>query len=85
MHQIFRGYIYAVVKRFSDQTFSAIFTSTVFAAVHMHVLHLAPLFALAMCFTLAYEITGCLWIPIAMHAIFNTVNVSVILNFPDLM
>ena len=82
---LFRGYIYPVVKRFSDRSFSAIFTSTVFAVVHLNVLSLAPLWALAMCFTIAYEITGCLWIPIMMHAIFNTVNVTLILTFPDLL
>lgn len=82
---LFRGYFYPVVKRYTDRSFSALFTSTVFAVVHMNVLSLAPLLALAVCFTVAYEVTGCLWVPIAMHAIFNTVNVVLILTFPDLL
>ena len=82
---LFRGYFYPVVKRFTDRSFSAIFTSAVFAVIHMNVLSLAPLWALAICFTIAYEVTGCLWVPIAMHAIFNSVNVTLILTFPDLL
>ena len=81
----FRGYFYPVVKRFTDRSFSALFTSTIFAVIHMNVLSFAPLWALAICFTVAYEVTGCLWVPIAMHAIFNTVNVTLILTFPDLL
>ncbi len=81
---LFRGYIYPVIKRFSDHFFAAVFTSLIFAVVHMNVPTLAPLWALAMCFTLAYELTGCLWVPIGMHAIFNAINVSLILSAPHL-
>jgi membrane protease YdiL (CAAX protease family) len=32
-----------------------------------------------MTLTLAYELTGCLLVPIAMHAIFNTTQIAVML------
>ncbi len=82
---LFRGYFYPVIKRFTDRSFSALFTSAVFAVVHMNVLSMGPLLGLALCFTIAYEVTGCLWVPIAMHAIFNTVNVTLIMTYPDLL
>jgi len=76
---LFRGYVYATVKRFTDRSFSAVFTSTVFAVMHLNVLSLAPLWVLALCLTIAYEMTGCIWVPIAMHAIFNSVSMAVLL------
>ncbi|MEM7148149.1 MAG: CPBP family intramembrane glutamic endopeptidase, partial [Verrucomicrobiota bacterium] len=78
---IFRGYFYPVVKRYSDRFFSAVVTSLAFAVVHMNLLSMAPLFVLAMAFTIAYELTGCLWVPIVMHALFNAAQVAMILFF----
>jgi membrane protease YdiL (CAAX protease family) len=72
---LFRGFIYAVTKRVTDRWFSACFTSLMFALVHHHVGSIVPLFVLAMGFTIAYEATGCLLVPIFMHAIFNGLNI----------
>ncbi len=77
---IFRGFLYGVTKRFSDRWFAAIFTSLVFACVHNHVGSAVPLFTLAMGLSIAYEITGCLLVPIAMHSLFNAFNL-VLLTF----
>ena len=52
-------------------TFAAIFTSLIFACVHRYVGGLVPLFVLSMGFAVAYEMTGCLLVPIIMHAFFN--------------
>lgn len=79
---IFRGVIYTSLKRYSDRFFAAIITSSMFAVVHGTVPGLLPLFALAILLTVAYEITGCLWVPMAMHAIFNGINTYFILNHP---
>jgi membrane protease YdiL (CAAX protease family) len=68
---IFRGFVYAVVKRYSERFFAAIISSAVFAIAHYDIPALAPLFALGMCLTVAYELSGCLWVPITIHAIFN--------------
>lgn len=75
---IFRGFIYGVVKSFSDRWFAAIFTSLVFAGVHQHVGSLPALFVLAMGFALAYEATGCLLVPMFMHALFNALNLAML-------
>ena len=42
--------------------------------VHGNVPALAGLIVLAAMFTIAYEITGCLWVPILMHAMFNSLQ-----------
>lgn len=70
----FRGFLYGVVKRFTDRWFAAVFSALVFAAVHQHVGSLVPLFLLAIGFALAYERTGCLLVPVFMHALFNAGN-----------
>ncbi len=75
---IFRGFIYGVVKSFSDRWFAAIFTSLVFACVHQHIGSLPALFVLAMGFSMAYEATGCLLVPMCMHALFNALNLALI-------
>lgn len=73
---IFRGFLYGVVKRFTDRWFSTFFTALFFAAVHQHVGGLFPLFVLAIGLAIAYEATGCLLVPIFMHAIFNGFNIG---------
>lgn len=75
---IFRGFFYGVVKSFSDRWFAAIFTSLIFAGVHQHVGSLPALFVLAMGFALAYEATGCLLVPMCMHALFNALNLAIL-------
>ncbi len=76
---IFRGFLYGVTKRFSDRWFAAIFTSLLFACVHGHIGSAVPLFTLAMGFSIAYEVTGCLLVPIAMHALFNAFNLAMLI------
>lgn len=68
---VFRGFLYGVTKRFTDRWFAAILTSLIFACVHRYVGGLVPLFVLAMGFAVAYELTGCLLVPMLMHALFN--------------
>lgn len=45
-------------------------TSALFTAVHP-LWMMPPIFCLSICFGLAYERTGSLWVPIVMHASFN--------------
>jgi membrane protease YdiL (CAAX protease family) len=68
---VFRGYIYTVTKRFSDRFFAAALSSLLFGVVHFNIMALLPLVFLALILTLAYELTGSLWAPISIHAMFN--------------
>ncbi len=85
---VFRGYIYAAVKRFTSIPFAVIFTGLLFGVVHGNLLVLLPLTVLGIVLALAYEYTGSLWAPIAIHFCFNaaTVAVQMIIKFnPELM
>jgi len=72
---IFRGYIYSVLKRFSNPLFAMVVAGALFAAVHLNLPALLPLWMFAIILTLSYELSGSLWVPIGIHAGFNTVSV----------
>jgi membrane protease YdiL (CAAX protease family) len=75
---IFRGYLYAVFKGWSGALASAVFTSIFFAAVHGSVAALPALTVLALMLVLAYEWSGTLVVPIAMHAVFNGAQLAML-------
>jgi membrane protease YdiL (CAAX protease family) len=75
---LFRGFFYGVGKRFLGPVAAGLLSAMLFAAFHLNLGGLASLFLLAVCFTLAYERTGSLLVPICMHALFNFVNLAVI-------
>ena len=80
---LFRGYFYPALKRFSERYFAAIVISLLFALIHSNTMSVLPLFVLAMSFTIAYELTGCLLVPIVMHAMFNTIQVVLMFLYPS--
>lgn len=74
----FRGYFYVVGKRYFGGLTSAIGTSALFAAVHLNLASFPALFVLALFLTLAYEFSGSILVPIAMHALFNSSQLAVL-------
>ncbi len=68
---LFRGFFYVVFKRYIGATASALIVSALFAATHLNFAAFPSLFLLAICFTIAFESTGSLLVPITMHALFN--------------
>ena len=80
---IFRGYIYPILKRYSHRLFAGFMTSLLFAVVHGHMEGLVPLLFLAIILTLCYEITGSIFVPILIHALFNGINSYFILTLPN--
>ncbi|MDX2114020.1 MAG: CPBP family intramembrane glutamic endopeptidase [Planctomycetota bacterium] len=57
-------------------------TSLLFAAMHAHIAEphaLVPLLVLSVILGVVHERTGSLWVPIAMHALFNLANITLAL------
>ena len=77
---LFRGYMYGVVKRFTNPLFSAVVTGGLFAVVHGNLPALLPLWGFAIILSVSYEITKCLWVPIGIHAIFNIANIVLMMS-----
>lgn len=80
---VFRGFIYAVIKRHTDGIYAAMCSSLLFAIVHLHVGTLIPLALLALFFCYMYERTGSLWVPMVLHGFFNGTSLTVMLLFPE--
>jgi membrane protease YdiL (CAAX protease family) len=74
---MFRGYLYPAAKRFAGPWVAGIGSALIFAAAHGSLAPLLPLFAFGCLLVLAYEMTGSLWAPIAMHFCFNGATVLI--------
>lgn len=75
---LFRGMLLpALAKRFGV-TAAVLVTAMVFSSIHAHVPSLVPLFILSASLSLAYLGTGSLVAPMVMHALFNSVTVSLL-------
>ena len=81
---IFRFFLYGVLKRYLGRGLGLLVNSLLFAAVHVHLPSLGPLFVLGGCFTLAYEWSGSILVAMTMHALFNFLSLSA-LAFPNLL
>ena len=73
---LFRGYFYAVGKRYLGGLASAVITAALFAAVHDTLAGMLPLLTIALCFTIAFEATGSILAPFVMHALFNGTSLA---------
>ncbi len=76
---VFRGFVYAVLKKHTDAFFATFVSAALFALAHSHLASAVPLFLLALGFTVAYERTGSLLVPILMHALFNAITLVALL------
>ncbi len=74
---VFRGYLYPAAKKFAGPWVAGACTALVFAAAHGSLAPLIPLFFFGCLLVLAYEGTGSLWAPIAMHFCFNSATVAI--------
>ncbi len=70
----FRGFLYNSLKRWSGIWPAALASGILFGAIHSSLAQMLPLtlFGIVQCF--AYEKVRSLWLPIAVHALFNTVS-----------
>lgn len=68
---VFRGCIYRVLKGAIDSKWAAIWTNFMFAAMHMNLVSLLPLFILSLFLIKSYEESGDIMVPIVIHGAFN--------------
>ncbi len=76
---IFRGLAYPALKQRWGAVPAAGLVSAAFALTHLHLPSFGPLFVLGIGLCLAYEVSGSLLAPMVMHALFNAVNLSMLL------
>lgn len=77
----FRGFLYNVLKRHAGPVLAAVTSGLFFGSIHGALPQLLPLtiFGVVQCY--AYEKSRSLWLPIAIHCVFNASSVIYILCF----
>lgn len=75
---MFRGILLPWAVRHAGLWPGVALVSALFAAMHLHLDSLLPLFLLSAMFCVAYARTRSLWVPIGMHALFNGVTVIIL-------
>ncbi len=70
----FRGFLYTTLKRWGGCVAAALASALLFGAIHASLAQMVPLtlFGIAQC--IAYEKARSLWLPIAIHMLFNTTS-----------
>lgn len=68
---IMRALVYSRLRRVMSPMPAALISATMFAILHMTLVHLAYTITLGVLLAIAYETTRQIWVPIAMHMAFN--------------
>ncbi|NCA81907.1 MAG: CPBP family intramembrane metalloprotease [Opitutae bacterium] len=76
---LFRGILLPLLIRRTGAVAGLALTTLGFAALHADLGTFVPLAVFSVALSLAYARTGTLWVPIAMHALFNSVNLGLLL------
>jgi membrane protease YdiL (CAAX protease family) len=75
---LFRGILYPWIKRIGFPRLAVWGTALAFAAMHLNLETLLPLFVLALALIALYEWTDNLLAPISAHALFNALNFALV-------
>jgi membrane protease YdiL (CAAX protease family) len=67
----FRGFLLTYLKRYTSTWLAVVLSAGIFAFAHVNLGAVLPLWFLGIVLALAYEHTGCLLLPMGIHACFN--------------
>jgi len=76
---VFRGVFFPAIARHRGIPGGIVLGSMLFAMIHGHIPAVLPLFVVGTTLSLAYLYTGSLIVPIFIHAMFNTVNLTTLM------
>lgn len=76
---VFRGVFFPALARHRGIPAAVVMVSMIFAFIHGHPPAILPLFAVGVTLALSYLYTGSLLVPILIHSIFNTVNLTALM------
>lgn len=82
---MFRGVLFTALKQYLPRWIAIWGSAALFGLVHANMVSFIPLTLLAVLLTRLYERTGNLWAPIFAHAIFNSINLALMLWLPELI
>ena len=81
---VFRGGVFRFLHHRLSLVGAAGLSAFFFAAIHFNLYSFAPLFVIGVTLALAYRETGSILSAIVFHSVFNSLNLCLILLFPDL-
>ncbi len=70
----FRGFLYTSLRRWGGCVAATLASALLFGAIHSSLAQLLPLTVFGIVQCIAYEKSRSLWLPIAIHALFNTIS-----------
>jgi uncharacterized protein len=77
----FRGFLLTFLKNYTSTWLAIVLSAGVFAIAHLNLGAVLPLWFLGVVLGVAYEHTGCLIVPISIHACFNlTTTLSLLMD-----
>jgi membrane protease YdiL (CAAX protease family) len=76
---LFRGILFPLFARKLGLGSGIFISSLLFASIHFHAPSLVPLCVVAIGFAMGYLVSGSLWVPVTMHALFNGVNLGLLM------
>ena len=82
---LFRGILFTTLQQYLPRWIAVWGSAIFFGLVHANMVSLIPLTLLAVLLTRLYERTGNLWAPIFAHAIFNSINIGLMLWLPEMI
>ncbi|MGI8847175.1 MAG: CPBP family glutamic-type intramembrane protease [Candidatus Dormibacteria bacterium] len=77
---VFRGFIYAWMRRHLNVPFSAVLSGAFFALLHFQPIIFVPLLLLGVVLALIYEYSGSIVPGIIVHGVFNAIEIALILH-----
>ena len=75
---LFRGIALPLLAKRFGAGAAVLLTALVFASLHFNAASFGPLLLLGLVLALAYVYSGSLWTPIALHSLFNGVNIALL-------
>ena len=82
---MFRGVLFTALQQYLPRWIAVWGSACFFGLVHANMVSFIPLTLLAVLLTRLYERTGNLWAPIFAHAIFNSINLGLMLLLPEMI
>jgi membrane protease YdiL (CAAX protease family) len=79
---LFRGFLYPLLKRQLSSPQAIVWNAAVFSLFHAHWLTFLPLFLFGIVLAVAYEFSGALLLPMAIHFWFNGITMGLLCLFP---
>lgn len=78
---LFRGMLYPCIKKFVSPALAAVLCGIIFGAIHIALPQMLALTVLGTLLCFIYERGKSLWLPILIHAVFNSFSVIIAINY----